>query len=91
MPRAHQHHRQSSSLFVLAVAATIAFLLLFSILLASSAGPGFYHIALDLPVFFLLLFLAACTNDWLEAEDTLFLTRPSESTPPTRAPPASFF
>ena len=64
------------ALFVFAVAATIAFLLLFSLTLASSDGSGFYHLTLDLPVFFLLLVLTGCTDDWAQAEDTFFPLRP---------------
>jgi hypothetical protein len=85
-----QQNSSRRALFVFAVAATIAFLLLFSLTLASSDGGGFYHLSLDLPVFFLLLVLTGCTDEWPQAEDTFFLLRPAAPAPPARAPPASF-
>ena len=85
-----QHNSPRRSLFVFAVAATIAFLLLFSVTLASSDGAGFYHLTLDLPVLFLLLVLTGCTDDWSQAEDTFYPLRPAAPAPPTRAPPALF-
>ena len=90
MPRAQQHSALRRSLLVFAIASTIAFLLLFSVTLASSAGDGFYHITLDLPVFFLLLVLTACISDWFQADDAFFRPKPAAPAAPTRAPPASF-
>jgi hypothetical protein len=76
---------------VFAVVSTVVLLLLFSVTLASSAGDGFYHIALDLPVFFLLLVLTACIGGWLQSEDAFFRPKPAAPASTTRAPPASFF
>jgi hypothetical protein len=91
MPRAQQHSALRRSLLVFTVVSTIALLFLFSVTLASSAGNGFYHITLDLPVFFLLLVLTAFTGGWIPAEDAIFHPKPAAHASPTRAPPASFF
>jgi hypothetical protein len=91
MLRVQQHSALRRSLLVFAVAATIAFLLLFSIALASSAAVGFQHIALALPVFFFLLLLTVCVDGWIEVESNLVPTRAFSPAPPSRAPPASLF
>jgi hypothetical protein len=90
MPRTQQHSALRRTLLVFAIASTIAFLLLFSVTLAASAGDGFCHITLDLPVFFLLLVLTACIGGWVEAENAFLRPKPAAPNPPTRAPPASF-
>jgi hypothetical protein len=89
MARAQQHGALRRSLLVVAVASTIAFLLLLSVTLAGSSVDGFHHLTLDLPVLFLLLVLTACTPDWFQAEDALFWPKPAFPAPPARAPPAS--
>jgi hypothetical protein len=90
MPRSQQHSALRRSLLLFAIVSTIVFLLLFSVTLASSAGDGFYHITLDLPVFFLLLVLTACIGGWIQTEDACLRPKPAAPAPPTRAPPASF-
>jgi hypothetical protein len=90
MPRT-EHSALRGCLLVFVIAATIAFLVLFSVTLTSSAGDGFFHITLDLPIFFLLLVLTAYIAGWIEAEDAFFQSKPAAPSPPTRAPPASFF
>jgi preprotein translocase SecE subunit len=90
MPRPHQHSALRRSLLVFAIASTIAFLLVFSVTLASSSGDGLYHITLDLPVFLLLLVLTVCIGDWFPAEDAFFQPNLAAPAPPTRAPPAFF-
>ena len=89
MRRAKQHSSLRHSLLVFAVVSTIALLLLFSVTLASSAGDGFYHIALDLPVFFLLLVLTVFIGGWIQAEDEFFQAKPAAPASLARAPPAS--
>ncbi len=91
MPRAQQRSAPRHYLLMFAVASTIALLLLFSITLASSAGDGFHHIALTLPVLFLLLVLTACVGGWLQPEDVFPRPKPAAPACPTRAPPTSIF
>jgi hypothetical protein len=91
MLRATQQRALRRFVLVFAVVSAIAFLLLFSITLASAPGSGFYHITLALPVFFLLLVLTTCISGWIQAEDSIGPLKPAAPTSPTRAPPASLF
>ncbi len=70
------------------VAFVIVLVLALSIAITSGAGHGFDQIALALPIFFVLLFLAASIGDWLQAEDSAFEPQLQFSTALTRAPPA---
>ncbi len=69
------------------VAFVIALVLALSIAITSGVGH-FDQIALALPIFFVLLFLAVSIGDWLQAEDPALEPRPCFSTSPARAPPA---
>ncbi len=70
------------------VAFVIVLVLALSIAITSGVGHSFDQIALALPIFFVLLFLAASVGDWLQAEDLGFETQLRFSTSHTRAPPA---
>jgi preprotein translocase SecE subunit len=70
------------------VAFVIALVLALSIAITSGAGHNFDQIALALPIFFVLLFLAASIGDWLQAEDSALKPQPRFSTALSRAPPA---
>jgi hypothetical protein len=70
------------------VAFVIVLVLALSIAITSGVGHSFDQIALALPIFFVLLFLAASIGDWLEAEDPAFESKPWFSNSLTRAPPA---
>jgi hypothetical protein len=66
----------------------IALVLLLSTAITSGAGHGFDQIALALPIFFVLLFLATSIGNWLQLEDFFIEPKPRLSTFRTRAPPA---
>jgi hypothetical protein len=70
------------------VASVIALVLALSIAITSGAGHSFDQIALALPIFFVLLFLAASIGDWLQVEDFFIEPKPRFSPSLTRAPPA---
>jgi hypothetical protein len=70
------------------VASMIALVLALSIAITSGAAHSFDQIALALPIFFVLLFLAIATGDWLQAEDSALAPQPRFSASLTRAPPA---
>lgn len=91
MLREQQRSALRHYLLVFAVVSTIGLLLLFSITLASSAGDGFYHIALNLPVLFLLLVLTTSVGGWLQPGDVFPQPKPVAPASPTRAPPTSIF
>jgi hypothetical protein len=66
----------------------IALVLVLSIAITAGVSHGFDQISLALPVFFVLLVLAASIGDWLQAEDLFVEIKPRLSASPTRAPPA---
>jgi hypothetical protein len=70
------------------VASVIALVLALSVAITSGAGHSFDQIALALPIFFVLLFLAASIGDWLQVEDFFIEPKPRFSSSLTRAPPA---
>jgi hypothetical protein len=88
MRRAKQQFLPVRSIWVLAALSLIALLLVLSLAIASDAGPGFDHILLALPIFFVLLFLATSIGDWLPVEDFFTEPKPRLSSSLTRAPPA---
>ena len=53
----------------------IALVLILSIANTLGAGHSFHQIALALPVFFVFLFLATSTGDWLDLADLVFEPR----------------
>jgi hypothetical protein len=69
------------------VAFVIVLVLALSIAITSGVGH-FDQIALALPIFFVLLFLAVSIGEWLREEDLGFEPQPCFSTSLTRAPPA---
>lgn len=82
--------RCSLSRFTLAVVviSLVALVLMLSITVTSGAGRGYDQIALALPIFFVLLFLATSIGDWLQSKDLFIELKPRLSTFHTRAPPA---
>jgi len=70
------------------VASVIVLVLALSIAITSGVGHSFDQIELALPIFFVLLFLAASIGDWLQAEDSTLESQPQFFTALTRAPPA---
>jgi hypothetical protein len=84
--------KQQSSLvrwiLTVAVVSMIALLLVLSFAITAGVGHGFDQITLALPIFFVLLFLAAPIGDWLQVEDLSIQPTPLLSTSLTRAPPA---
>jgi len=67
--------------------AAVAVILIFSI--GSTLGVhGFAQTVLALPVFFVFLFLAAASGDWLEIEDLAVAPKPRFSPSLSRGPPA---
>jgi hypothetical protein len=70
------------------VAFVIVLVLALSINITSGVGHSFDQIALALPIFFVLLFLAVSVGDWLQVEDSAFEPQPRFSSALTRAPPA---
>jgi hypothetical protein len=70
------------------VAFVIVLVLALSTAITSGTGHGFDQIALALPIFFVLLFLAVSVGDWVQTEDLSFQPKPRFSSSPTRAPPA---
>jgi Sec-independent protein secretion pathway component TatC len=88
MRRAKQQGSLVSSIWTIAVISMIALVVALSIAISSTPGHGFDQIALALPIFFVLLFLATSIGDWLQREDRFIELRVRLSTSPTRAPPA---
>jgi hypothetical protein len=76
------------SILTVVVLSIIALVLVLSIAIASGAGHAFDQIALALPIFFVLLFLATSIGDWLRVEDFFVELAPRLSTSLSRAPPA---
>ena len=66
----------------------IALVLILSIAITLGAGHSFHQIALALPVFFVLLFLATSIGDWLDLADLVFEPQLRLSPSFTRGPPA---
>jgi hypothetical protein len=66
----------------------IALVLALSVASSSAAGHSFDQIALALPIFFVLLFLATTIGQWLQVPDFFIEPKAPLSTSPTRAPPA---
>jgi steroid 5-alpha reductase family enzyme len=88
MRRAKQQCSLGRFTLAVVVLSIIALVLMLSIAITSGAAQGFDQIALALPIFFVLLFLATSTGDWLQLEDFFLEPKPRLSTSPTRAPPA---
>jgi choline-glycine betaine transporter len=88
MRRAKQKSSLVRSIWTLAVISLIALVLALSLAITSGAGHDFGQIALALPIFFVLLFLATSIGDWLQVEDFFAEPKPRLSTSHTRAPPA---
>jgi hypothetical protein len=88
MRRAKQQSPLLRFVWMLVVASVIVLVLALSIAITSGAGHSFDQIALALPIFFVLLFLATLIGDWLELEDFVFKPQARFSTSLTRAPPA---
>ena len=58
------------------VVVAIALILILSIATTLSAAHSFDQTALALPIFFLFLFLPTSLGDWLDIEDSIFLSKP---------------
>jgi hypothetical protein len=87
MRKVNQRRRLSSSALAVVVLSIAALVVILSVAVTSGAGHGFEQIALALPIFFVLLFLASI-EDWLQLEDSLLQPEPRLSLSHTRAPPA---
>jgi hypothetical protein len=88
MPKTKQQSSLVRSIWTLAVISLIAMVLVLSLAIITGAGHSFDQIALALPIFVVLLFLATSIGDWLQVEDFFTELRPRLSTSLTRAPPA---
>jgi|ERR1700677_160313 hypothetical protein len=88
MRRAKQQSPLVRFIWTLMVASVIALVLALSITITSGAGHSFDQIALALPIFFVLLFLATSIGEWLQAEDSALEPKPCFSPSLSRAPPA---
>jgi len=88
MRRAKQPSPLVRFISTLMVAFVIVLVLALSITITSGVGHSFDQITLALPIFFVLLFLAASIGDWLQAEDSALEPKPRFSPSLTRAPPA---
>jgi uncharacterized Tic20 family protein len=88
MRRAKQQCSLARFTLTVVVMSIIALVLILSIAITSGAGHGFDQIALALPIFFVLLFLATSIGDWLPLEDFFIEPKPRLRTSHTRAPPA---
>jgi uncharacterized Tic20 family protein len=88
MRRAKQQCSLARFTLAIVVMSIIALVLILSIAITSGAGHGFDQIALALPIFFVLLFLATSIGDWLLLEDFFIEPKPRLSASHTRAPPA---
>jgi peptidoglycan/LPS O-acetylase OafA/YrhL len=87
MRKVNQRRWLSSSALAVVVLSIAALVVILSVVVTSGAGHGFEQIALALPIFFVLLFLASI-EDWLQLEDSLLQPEPRLSLSHTRAPPA---
>lgn len=87
MRKVNQRRWLSSSALAVVVLSIAALVVILSVAVTSGAGHGFEQIALALPIFFVLLFLASI-EDWLQLEDSLIQPEPRLSLSHTRAPPA---
>ena len=88
MRKAKQQCSLSRFTLVVVVISLVALVLILSIAATAGAGQGYDQIALALPIFFVLLFLATSIGDWLQSKDFFIESKPRLSTFHTRAPPA---
>jgi hypothetical protein len=70
------------------VIVAIALILTLSIATTLSAAHGLDQTTLALPIFFLFLFLPISVGDWLDIEDSIFISKPRFSPSLSRGPPA---
>ena len=87
MHKANQRHRLLRSALTVAVIAVALLVLVLSVAVVSGAGHAVDRIALALPIFFVLLFLAS-VEEWLPLKNLFIQAEPRLSLSPTRAPPA---
>jgi len=66
----------------------VALILALSIATTLGAAHGFDQTTLALPIFFLFLFLPTSVGDWLDIEDSIFISKPRFSPSLSRGPPA---
>jgi hypothetical protein len=88
MRRANRQGLLGRSVLTVMVISIIAFMLLLSVAISSSAGHGFDQVALALPILFVVLVFATSISDWLELEDFFIESEPPLSAVCPRAPPA---
>jgi choline-glycine betaine transporter len=88
MRRAKHESSLVRSIWTLVFLSVIALVLVLSLAIATGAGHSFDQIALALPIFFVLLFLATSIGDWLQVEDFITESKPRLSASLSRAPPA---
>jgi len=88
MSRGKQQYWIGRTAWVMVAIFTIALVLMLSITLSLGSGHGFDQVILALPVFFVLLLLAASISGWLQIENFFLEPKPQLSASLTRGPPA---
>jgi hypothetical protein len=88
MSRAKRQCWMDRFVWAMVVISTIALVLMLSIAITLDRGHSFDQIALALPIFVILLFLAVSTGGWLQSEDFFLELEPRLSASLTRGPPA---
>jgi hypothetical protein len=66
----------------------VALILTLSIATTLGVAHGFDQTTFALPIFFLFLFLPTSVGDWLDIEDSIFISKPRFSPSLSRGPPA---
>ena len=74
--------------WAMVVIVAIALILTLSIATTLGAAHGFDQTTLALPIFLLFLFLPTSVGDWLDVEDSIFISKPRFSPSLSRGPPA---
>jgi hypothetical protein len=75
--------------FAWAIVVIVAIALILVLSVATALGAhGFDQTTLALPIFFLFLFLPSSVGDWLDIEDSFFISKPRFSHSLSRGPPA---
>jgi hypothetical protein len=74
--------------WAMVVILAVALILALSIATTLGAAHGFDQTTLAVPIFFLFLFLPTSVGDWLDIEDSIFISKPRFSPSLSRGPPA---
>ena len=76
------------SAWAMVVIVAIALILILSIATTLGTGHSFDQTTLALPVLFVFLFLPTVIGDWLDIENSIFISKPRFSPSLSRGPPA---